>query len=66
MQKEILEKEALVAATNPEGNSSDILGPIKIILDDVVKEQVKQTLGTKETHSQRFLDENAAQSTELG
>ena len=66
MQKEILEKEALVVATNPEGNSSDILGPIKIILDDVVKEQVKKTLGTKETHSQRFLDENAAQSTELG
>jgi len=35
------------------------------MLDDVVKEQVKKTLGTKETHSQRFLDENAAQSSEL-
>jgi hypothetical protein len=66
MQKEIMEKEALNATSNTEVNSTDILGPIKIILDDVVKEQVKKTLGTKETHSQRFLDENAAQTTELG
>jgi len=35
------------------------------MLDDVVKEQVKKTLGPKETHSQRFLDENAAQSSDL-
>ena len=62
MQKDQQEKEALNNANGQEVNGADILGPIKIMLDDVVKEQVKKTLGTKETHSQRFLDENAAPS----
>jgi len=38
MQKEIIEKEAINNAATAEMNSSDLLGPIKIILDDVVKE----------------------------
>jgi hypothetical protein len=38
MQKEITEKEAQSIPVNPEVNTPDILGPIKIMLDDVVKE----------------------------
>jgi hypothetical protein len=34
-----------------DGENADLLGPIKIMMDDVVQESGKKLLGTKESHS---------------